>query len=82
MNLGGGSNETELYLVDMNDAIIGEASDLEIAVDGSASYIDTGSTLISSFTRDETLVRAIARHDFAMRHEESVAIKNAITWGA
>lgn len=79
-NLGGGT-ETEVYFVDMMDAIIGEATGLEIAVDMSASYID-GSSLVSAFTRDETLIRAIARHDFAMRHDESVAVKNAVTWGA
>jgi len=82
VNLGGGSNETELYLVDMADVIIGEATDLEIAVDGSASYIDTGGSLVSAFSRDETLMRAIARHDLAVRHEESVSVINAVTWGA
>lgn len=80
-NLGGGSNESELYLVDMVDAIIGEATTLEIVVDSSASYIE-GSTLQSAFSRDETLVRAIARHDFAMRHRESAAVKTGVTWGS
>lgn len=80
-NLGGGANETEVYFVDMIDAIIGEATTLEIQVDSSASYLD-GSTLVSAFARDETLVRAISRHDFAMRHDESVALKSDVTWGA
>jgi HK97 family phage major capsid protein len=79
-NLGAGT-ETEVYFVDMIDAIIGEASTLEIQVDSSASYLD-GSTLVSAFARDETLVRAISRHDFAMRHEESVALISNVTWGA
>ncbi|KKL78898.1 hypothetical protein LCGC14_2020260, partial [marine sediment metagenome] len=80
-NLGSGSNETEVYLVDMADAIIGQATALELAVDSSASYIDSGS-LVSAFSRDETLVRAISRHDFAVRHAESVALKSDVTWGA
>jgi HK97 family phage major capsid protein len=79
-NLGGGT-ETEIYLVDMVHAVIGEVSGIEIAVDSSASYLD-GSTLVSAFSRDETLMRAIMRHDFAMRHDEAVAVKNAVTWGA
>ena len=65
----------------MNDAIIGEASGLQIAVDSSASYVESGS-LVSSFSRDETVIRAIQRHDFAMRHDVSIAIKNAVIWGA
>lgn len=80
VNLGAGT-ETEVYFVDMMDAIIAEATGLEIAVDTSASYLD-GSNLVSAFIRDETLMRAISRHDFAMRHDESVAVKNVIVWGA
>lgn len=80
VNLGAGT-ETEIYFVDMNDAIIGEASGLQIAVDSSASYVENAS-LVSSFARDETVIRAIQRHDFAMRHDVSVAIKNEIIWGA
>lgn len=79
-NLGGGT-ETEVYLVDMADAIIAESSGLEIAVDSSASYVDGGS-LVSAFTRDETLMRAIMRHDFALRHDESCAVITDVTWGA
>lgn len=79
-NLGGGGDESEIMLVDMVDAIIGEASDLEIVVDASASYLENG-VLKSAFSRDETLIRAISRHDFAMRHAESVAVKTGVTWG-
>ncbi len=81
INLGGGTDETEIYLADMIDAIIGEATGLEITVDSSASYWD-GATLQSTFSRDETAIRAIQRHDFAMRHAFSVAVKTAVIWGA
>ncbi len=81
VNLGSGTNETEIYFVDMNDAIIGEASGLQIAVDSSASYVENGS-LVSSFSRDETVIRAIQRHDFAMRHDVSIAIITDVVWGA
>jgi HK97 family phage major capsid protein len=79
-NLGGGT-ETEVYLVDMADAIIGESGGMEIAVDSSASYTSNG-TMVSAFQRDQTLMRIITRHDFAMRHNESIAIKSDVTWGA
>jgi len=78
-NLGAGSNETELYLVNMSDTLIAEAGDMEIAVDTSASYLE-GSTLVSSFTRDQTVIRAIIRHDFALVHAEAAAVKTGITW--
>ena len=31
---------------------------------------------------NQTLVRAILRHDLAVKHPEAVAVKTAITWGA
>lgn len=81
-NLGGGSNETEVIFADMVDAIIGEVDgSLQIVVDASATYVD-GGELQSAFSRDETLIRAITRHDFGVRHRESVAVKTGITWGA
>ena len=80
-NLGSGSDETEVYLVDMADVIIGEVGALEIAVDPSAAYHD-GSSVVSAFSRDETVIRAITRHDLAVRHNESVALKSDVAWGA
>jgi len=79
VNLGAGGNESEVYLTDMNDALIGEIQGIEIAVDTSASYTD-GASQVSSFERDQTLMRAIERHDFAMRHDESVGVLTGITW--
>ena len=78
-NLGTGA-QTEIMFADMADAIIGEVSGLSIVVDASASYVD-GNTMQSAFSRDETLIRAITRHDFAFRHRESIAIKTEIDWG-
>ena len=72
-NLGTNSNEAEVYLVDMSEIIIGESSTIELAVDNSASYVEN-SSLVSAFSRDETVMRAIARHDFASRHDESIAL--------
>jgi HK97 family phage major capsid protein len=80
-NLGVASNESEVYLVDMDEAIIADSSDLALSVDSSASFT-SGGNLVSSFERDETLVRAIAHHDFALRHDVSAAIKTGVTWGA
>lgn len=78
-NLGGGG-ETEVMFADMADAIIGEVSSLQIVADPSAAYVD-GGEMKSAFSQDETLIRAITRHDFAFRHRESVAVKTGVTWG-
>ena len=75
------TNQSELYLVNMMDVIIGESGGLQIEVDSGASYTD-GSSLVSAFEKDQTVVRAIELHDLAVTHEQSIAVINAITWGA
>lgn len=79
-NLGGGT-ETEMYFVNMMDVIIAESGGLEIEVGTEASYTD-GNTLVSAFEKDQTVIRAIELHDFAVTHEESVSVITGITWGA
>lgn len=78
-NLGGGS-ESEVIFADMAEAIIAEVTGLAIVVDSAASYLD-GGELQSAFSRDETLIRAISRHDFGVRHREAIAVKSAVAWG-
>ncbi len=80
-NLGGSGDESEIYLVEMMDAIIGEVAGLEIVANASASYVENA-TLKSAFSRDETLIRAITMHDFAVRHTVSVAVLTGVDWGA
>jgi len=77
-NLNG--DETEIMFADMADALIGEVTGLSIVADPSAAYVDNGE-MQSAFSRDETLIRAITRHDFAFRHRESIAVKTGVKWG-
>lgn len=76
-NLGSGS-DSEITFVDMADVVLGEATQLIIEVSNEAAYVDSNGTLQSSFSRDEMVVRAIARHDLIMRHDVSVAIKTGV----
>ncbi len=80
-NLGGGSDESEIYLVDMADAIIGEAQSMKIDASGEASYV-SGGQLVSAFSKDQTVIRAITEHDFGMRHDASIAVLDVVKWGA
>lgn len=79
-NLGGGSNESELYLADFAHVLVGEQNGIELAISTEAAYRDASNNLQASFSRDETVVRAIAKHDFALRHLPCVAILTAVTW--
>lgn len=80
-NLGGSSNETEIYFVDMAQVVIGEETGIELMVSDTAAYHD-GSSVVAAFSQDQTVIRAIMRHDLVVRHDVSVAVKTGVTWGA
>jgi len=76
-----GTAESENYLADFADCVIGDADEIIIDASPNAAYYDTASAaVVSSFSRDETVIRAIARHDFGMRHDASVAIHPDVDW--
>lgn len=79
-NLGGGTNESEIYLADFAHVIVGEQQGIELAISTEAAYRDSGNNVQASFSRDETVVRAIALHDFGMRHLPAVAVLTGVTW--
>lgn len=78
-NLGAGSDESEIYLADFADVIVGEASTLLLDASAEGAYVSAG-TVYSAFERDITLVRALVHHDLAVRHPESVAVLTAVKW--
>lgn len=82
INLGAGTNETEIYFANFADLYIGEDTSLAIAISTEASYKDGAGNTVSAFQRDQTLVRVISKHDFGPRHVESIAVGTGITWGA
>ena len=81
INIGTGGTGSEVYLVDFNDAVVGTSMNLLIDVSSEATYRQ-GGQLESAYDRDQTVIRSIQEHDFAMRRDESVAILDDVQWGA
>ena len=75
----GNNDESEIYCVDMAQAIIGESMNLVVDASQEASYTE-GSSLVSAFDRDQTVVRAIAEHDFGMRFDKAIAVLTEVRW--
>jgi HK97 family phage major capsid protein len=71
---------TFIFLVEMDDAIVLDSMSLELAVSREGTYYDTTGTLQSAFQKDQTLIRAIAEHDFQMRHLPSIAVDQGVIW--
>jgi HK97 family phage major capsid protein len=79
INLGTGTDESEVYLVDFADVVLGEANTLMVSASDVAAYHD-GTTVQAAFSLDQTVMRLLAHHDMNVRHEESICIIEAVTW--
>lgn len=79
-NLGVGT-ESEIYLADFGQAIIGENTQLIVSIYEGGTYHD-GTTIVSGISADQTIVTTLARHDFAIRHDQAVSVITGVTWGA
>jgi hypothetical protein len=78
--LGGGSDESEVYLADMAQMLIAESDEMEVRMFESAAYHD-GTAVRSAVSRDETVMRLIARHDFAPRYRGAdIAVVTGVQW--
>ncbi|MTI12638.1 phage major capsid protein [Sansalvadorimonas verongulae] len=79
-NLGAGGDESEIYFADFSQVLIPDTMQIRLDVSTEATYKD-GSELVSAFSRDQTVVRVIAEHDFGMRHDKAAAVATGIKWG-
>lgn len=69
----GAAGAAELYFADFADVVVGDSMRLIVDSSMEASYFD-GTQLQSSFSLDQTVVRAISEADLGLRRAESVAV--------
>jgi HK97 family phage major capsid protein len=69
-----------VFLAEMDEAMILDSMSLELAVSREGSYVDSSGNTVSAFQNDQTLIRAIAEHDFQLRHDQSVAVIQMVRW--
>lgn len=82
INLGSGTNESEVYFADFARLMIGTTGGIEIKMSDTAAYYD-GSAVQSSFSNDESVIRGIMRTGFAPRYAGTeIGIINTVKWGA
>lgn len=77
---GSHSDLSFVFLSEMDETIVLDSMQLELAVSREGMYVDGGGTTVSAFQSDQTLIRAIAEHDFQMRHDQAVAVIQAVRW--
>jgi HK97 family phage major capsid protein len=80
INLGGGT-ESEIYFWDAAECVIGDAENVRVDVSTEASYKDETGTLVSAFSKDQTVLRMILANDFGMFHDAGACVMTGVTWG-
>jgi HK97 family phage major capsid protein len=78
----GSNDESEIYLVDFAEFLIGDTMTLAMTVSDGAAYNDAAGNVVAAFSADQTVLKLIAEHDTAMRHTTSVAVITACHYGA
>jgi HK97 family phage major capsid protein len=80
--VGSGANESEVYLADFADVVIGDTLKLIVDVSTEAAFYDAATaTIVSAFSKDLTVMRVISEHDLALRHQASAAMLTGVLWG-
>jgi HK97 family phage major capsid protein len=74
-----GGTQTEVYFGCFAHAVIGEALGLMVDASTEAAYYD-GSTVQAAFSRDQTVIRVMTEHDFALRHDKAFVRIKSVTW--
>jgi HK97 family phage major capsid protein len=79
-NLGGGSDESEVYFIAASQFLIGDEINMQIDASQEASYKDSSGTTQSSFNNDETITRLIHESDFAALRTTGASIIQVVKW--
>jgi HK97 family phage major capsid protein len=80
VNLGAGTDETEIYFADWNDVIIGETDEFTIDFSREATYNDASGTLVSAYSKNQSVLRVVTGNDVGFRHLEGLQLGTGITW--
>ena len=76
-----GGTQSEAYFGAFAHAVIGESLGLIVDASQEAAYHD-GSAVVASFSQDQTVIRVIQEHDFALRHDRAFSLIQQVAWGA
>lgn len=69
---------TRVFFIHGPSCLIGETYSMRVEAFDGAAYDDSG-TIRSGVSRDETVVRVIDEHDFALRHDVGASILTSVT---
>lgn len=80
-NLGGGTNESAIYLIAFGHVLFGETMAMQFSISDQAT-VKNGSETLYLWQQGMTAVKAEMEHDFDIRYQEAVGVLSAVKWGA
>ena len=81
-DLGVDSNESEIYLVDFNDVLIGETDTWSIDVSNETAYKDSNGDLQLTFQQNMSLLRLVTENDIGFRHLEGLIVGTGVKFNS
>lgn len=78
LTVGTSSNATDLMLVNMRECILGINQELELATSTEAAWSPDGTNWHSAFQQNQTLFRAVVRHDIAHRRPSQIIVQTGV----
>jgi HK97 family phage major capsid protein len=78
-DLGVGGNESEIYLVDMADIVTATGDQIQVESSSEASYT-SGSSQVSAWEHDQTVLRVISYVAMIARRAESIVVGTGVKW--
>lgn len=81
INLGGGSDESEIILADMNEVMVADAPEMEIKASDEASFTDSSGNTVSAFDDDLRVIKLTKHVDMQVRHPEAISVIEQVTYG-
>lgn len=82
VNLGVGTDESVLALINFGDVFYGESRALNFAVSNEATYVNNSGQVVSAFQNELMLIRATTEVDVGLRYLQAVQKLTGIRWGA
>jgi HK97 family phage major capsid protein len=79
-NLGGGTNESEVYFGDFSDTYLVRDSTTPLTVElFQNAAVHDGTSVISGISSDQSALRAMEAHDVLAQHDSTIAVLQAVT---
>ena len=75
------TDESEVYLVNFTDVLIGDSMVAELDVLENVTYTDSGGNLQTTVDSSEVVVRLSLMTDIALQYNTAVAVATGVDWG-